>query len=162
MYNWWKCVILDIYKSNRPRRAKVTQMFNALTATATVLVVFLTVEFITGLVQLWNQSAVTTAPAPAAVEPDAWEGEAPALETAPAAPTFEFTYQLCLPAAVETDNSIYDVIYDASHDLSEYIASYATATLKSQTIRQLKALAKERGLKKYSYLTKAELIEALM
>ncbi len=128
-------------------------MFNPLTLTASFLTVYLVAEFVMGLVQLWNASGTTAA------------AIAPAVET-------------------EVDDSIYDVIYDESHDLSEYIASYANsapisvevanyaapelaaayaeATLESQTIRQLKALAKERGLKKYSYLTKAELIAALM
>ncbi len=124
-------------------------MFNPLTLTASFLTVYLVAEFVMGLVQLWNQSGKAS-----------------------------------VVAAEDEDSNIYDIIYDASHDLSEYIASYANsapvsvevanyaapelaaayaeATLESQTIRQLKALAKERGLKKYSYLTKEELIAALM
>lgn len=138
--------------------------------TASAFVSLMVVDFTLGLLKLWHSTTPETSQPqifdnaqkqpqkPALQEPktefdtDVWFEalEVSQPQPQPVKPLAAPFYQLCLPPASAVNTPA-----------KEKITETAKIDLLSYTIRQLKNLAKERGLKAYSRFTKAELAQAL-
>lgn len=132
-------------------------MLHILTASATALTALLLVQFVLGLVQLWQSSELNQISEPQAFE----SAQKPTLE----APHNEFDNDVWLmplePLQRHTIAANEIVKSSFTYQLCLPPVSVGTEKLEGLTIRQLKELAKQAKLKSYGKLTKKELVLAL-
>lgn len=137
-------------------------MLNLLTASASVLAALLIVQFVLGLISLWQSAAPATKPQPQP-EPPVFDNvpiKAPeALESVDDTnPWFEPLEAATpsKPAAITAANQVvkFQLLLPAAKEPQK-------VDLMALSIRELKSRAKAQGIKSYSRWTKAQLALAL-